>query len=107
MYAEVLLGSIPVGWTLSYKMINGDFRQVFAFGNILTQKDPRLPLPPEWRYKYLFGERVQDAELDSSMNLLPQVFENVKTKELSWEDPMLTPNALRERGIDVKGFVLV
>jgi hypothetical protein len=107
MHAEVLLGSIPVGWTFSYKMVNGDPRLAFALGNILTQKDPRLPLPSEWRYKYLFGERVQDAELDSSMNFLPQVFENVKTKELSWYDPMLTPNALRERGIDVQGFVLV
>ncbi|KAH8792160.1 heterokaryon incompatibility protein-domain-containing protein [Hyaloscypha sp. PMI_1271] len=107
MHAEVLLGSIPVGWTFSYKTVNRDARPVFADGNILTQKDPRLPLPPEWRYKYLLGERVQDAELDSSMNYLPQVFENVKTKELSWYDPMVTPDALRERGIDVQGFVLV
>jgi hypothetical protein len=107
MHAEVLLGFLPVGWTFSYKMVEGNRRLVFALGNILTQKDPRLPLPPEWRHKYFLGERVQDAELDSSMNLLPQAFENVETKELSWCDPRLTPDALRERGIDVQGFVLV
>jgi hypothetical protein len=107
MHVEVLLGSIPVGWNFSYKIVNKKHRLVFARGNILTQKDPRLPLPPEWRYKYLSGERVQDSELDSSMNFLRQVFENVETKELSSFDPRLTPGALRERGIDVQEFVLV
>jgi hypothetical protein len=107
MDAEVLLGSIPVGWTFSYKMVDGDPMLVFARGNILTQKDPRLPLPPEWRYRYLSGKRFQDSELDSSMNFLPQGFENVKTKESSWFDPRLTPDALRERGIDLQEFVLV
>jgi hypothetical protein len=107
MHAEVLLGSIPVGWNYSYKMVNGEFsRLVFARGDILTQKDPRLPLPPEWRYRYLSGKRFQDPELDSSMNFLPQGFENVKTKESSWFDPRLTPDALRERGIDLQEFVL-
>ena len=40
------------------------------------------------------------------MNFLPQVFENVETKEVSWFDPRLTPDALRERGINVQEFVL-
>jgi hypothetical protein len=107
IYAQALLGSIPVGWTFSCKMVNKYPELVFARGNILTQKDPRLPLPPEWRYRYLSGQRIQDSELDSSMNFLPQVFENVETKVVSGFDPRLTPDALRERGIDVQGFVLV
>jgi Heterokaryon incompatibility protein (HET) len=106
MHTELLLGPIPIGWNLSYKIIDGTIRQVFADGKMVTQEDPRLPLPPGWRYRYgsweAFQQHTEEEALKAGM-----WFENVETKEISWYDPRLTPEALRERGVDLQEFVLV
>jgi len=39
--------------------------------------------------------------------MLPRFFENEETKEKTSFDPRLTPEALRDRGIDVQELVLV
>jgi hypothetical protein len=106
MHTELLLGPIPVDWNLNYKNINGCLRQTFADGKLVTQEDPRLPLPPGWRYRYgsseIFQQHTEEEALKAEM-----WFENVETKEESNFDPRLTPEALRERGVDVQEFVLV
>ncbi len=67
------------------------------------QEDPRVALPPQWIYKYF----TQVDESNTPKEMLSFVFENVETKETSYFDPRLTPEALRERGVNLEEFVLV
>jgi hypothetical protein len=75
----------------------------FTHGDVLTQEDPRVPLPTQWRYKYI--RRKDEPNIPKEM--LSFVFENVETKEITWRDPRLTPEALRERGVNLEEFLLV
>lgn len=89
-------------------MAQGAYRPViFAQGNMWTRKDPRVPLPPRWRYRYGNFNAPQITEPAELEDMLPQFFENEETKEKTSLDPRLTPEALRDRGIDVQALVLV
>jgi hypothetical protein len=103
MHIEALFGSIPVGWELTYQLFTESWRMVFTHGDVLTREDPRVALPPQWRYKYV----PQKYEPNTPKELLDFYFENVETKETSWYDPRLTPEALRERGVNIQEFILV
>ena len=103
MHAEAFFGSIPVGWELTYRLFNHFYLMVFTHGDVLTQEDPRVALPPQWRYKYV----PQKDKPNTPKEMLNFYFENVETKETSRYDPRLTPEALRERGVNLEEFVLV
>ncbi|PMD45671.1 hypothetical protein L207DRAFT_578577 [Hyaloscypha variabilis F] len=108
MHTEALLGQLPAGWEVSYRLQRGGYRPViFAQGNMSTQEDPRLPLPPGWRYRYGSFNAPRITEPAALEDMLPQFFENEETKEKTWFDPRLTPEALRDRGIDVQELVFV
>jgi hypothetical protein len=108
MHTEGLLGQLPAGWEVSYRLQRGVHRPViFAQGNTSTQQDPRVPLPPGWRYRYGSFNAPRITEPAALEDMLPQFFENEETKEKTLLDPRLTPEALRDRGIDVQELVLV
>ena len=75
----------------------------FTHGDVLTQEDPRVALPTQWRYKYI---RLKD-EPNTPKEMLDFDFENMETKETTAFDPRLTPEALRERGVNLEEFILV
>jgi hypothetical protein len=103
MHIEAFFGSIPVGWELTYQIFNHSYQMVFTHGDVLTREDPRVALPPQWRYKYV----PQKDEPNTPKEMLDFYFENVETKEISWYDPRLTPEALRERGVNLEEFLLM
>jgi len=103
MHIEAFFGSVPVGWELTYQIFNDSYRMVFTQGDVLTREDPRVALPPQWRYKYV----PQQYEPNTPKGMLGFYFENVETKETSRYDPRLTPEALRERGVNLEEFILV
>lgn len=103
MHAESFFGPIPVGWDVSHQYVNGYYRTFFTHGDVLTQEDPRVALPPQWRYKYV----PEEDEPNTPKEMRRYDFENVETKETTWHDPRLTPEALRERGVNLEEFTLV
>jgi hypothetical protein len=107
MNTEALLGLLPPGWSVKYESIDGNLFPVFARENTKTQQDPRAPLPPPWRYVYLDGENFESIESDEDKGMREQYFENLETGETTWFDPRLSPEALRERGVDIQELVLV
>ncbi|KAN0112369.1 Heterokaryon incompatibility protein (HET) domain containing protein [Hyaloscypha variabilis] len=111
MHTELLLGQLPAGWEVSYLVPRGAYLPViFGQGNMWTQQDPRVPLPPGWRYRYgsFNAPRITEpAEPAALEDMPPQFFENEETKEKTWFDPRLTPEALRYRGINVQELVFV
>jgi hypothetical protein len=102
-HAEVFFGSLPPGWNLRHRLVNEYGILVFTRGDIVTQEDPRVALPPQWRYKYIPQPHAPNIRKE----MLGFVFENVETNETSAYDPRLTPEALRERGVDLEDFILV
>jgi hypothetical protein len=107
MHGEALLGPLPVGWEVRHELVSNSLNPVFTCGETVTQKDPRLPLPPQWRHLYGDGKTFQNFESKQVKRMRDQWFENVETKQRTKFDPRLTPDALRERGVDVREFVLV
>jgi hypothetical protein len=73
MYTELLLGQLPAGWEVNYLVPQGAYRPViFAQGNMWTRKDPRVPLPPRWRYRYGNFNAPQITEPAELEDMLPQ-----------------------------------
>jgi hypothetical protein len=107
MCTEALFGSLPPGWKVRYEYIAGHLTQVFKHKNTMTQQDPRVLLPPEWRYRYGPSHAFKNIEATIPKHMLRQWFENVKTKQRTWADPRLTPQVLRKRGFDIQDFLLV
>jgi hypothetical protein len=107
MRGEVLLDRLPVGWSVRYEIIAGLLCPLFIHGKTVTQKDPRVPLPSSWRYRYSHGQNLHKSELSIFKNRREQYFENVATKEVTWYEPRPTPEALQERGFDIQELVLV
>ncbi|KAE9376030.1 HET-domain-containing protein [Stipitochalara longipes BDJ] len=107
MHAERLLGQLPAAWDVNYVQLRGRIIPGFTQGDIITQKDPREQLPPSWRYGYGDFNVSQDTEPSALKDMLPQFYENVETREKTWADPRLTPEALRDRGVDIQELVLV
>jgi len=107
MHTECLLGQLPVGWNVIYRELHAGIFQLFTQADTITQEDPRVPLPPPWRYRYGSFEQFHETEPSGLNTFLPQFFENVETKEKTRFDPRLTPEALRDRGVDIRELVLV
>ena len=65
--------------------------------------DPRLrPLSENWQIRYSGGR-----ETDEDGNLANFDFENKESGVVTWADPRLTKEALVERGLDMREFILV
>jgi hypothetical protein len=108
MCNEAFLGPITKGWSVSPFFNDRD--EVFieyAYENFKTQQDPRVPLPPGWRYMYGSSEEPQEIEADNEENMTGVWFKNVVTGGKTNFDPRLTPEALRQRGVEVQELVLV
>lgn len=107
MHAEALLGQQPLGWSMSYKSIERRVWPVFEHENTITQEDPRAPLPAPWRYWYEPQKTFPKMKRKIPKYMLRMSFENVETKKNTRFDPRLTPEALRERGVDLQEIVLI
>jgi hypothetical protein len=108
MCNEAFLGPITEEWSIIPFFNDRD--EVFieyAHENIRTQQDPRAPLPSGWRYMYGSPEEPQEIEADNEENMTGVWFENVVTGEKTNFDPRLTPEALRQRGVEVQELVLI
>ena len=98
MNGEALLGPLPSDHTVSY-MVDENGQEVEVFQQVDSGKhnfeDPRLgPLPDAWA-------RVVDHE-----NLRGITYKSRETGEEQWNDPRLTVEKLRERGVKVQQIVL-
>jgi hypothetical protein len=62
MCAESLLGELPQGWkTITLGQL-GLGCTVYSRHGKITQQDPRVKLPPDWRYRYGTFEDPQETE---------------------------------------------
>ncbi|KAH7419577.1 heterokaryon incompatibility protein-domain-containing protein [Cadophora sp. MPI-SDFR-AT-0126] len=110
MNAEAFLGQLPLGWTKrKIRRHNGVFI-LYEQGNIKTQKDPRInALPSGWRI--MFGTQEHPLEVEpepeDENQLTRKWFQNVQTGDRTYFNPALTPERLRERGVDIRDFKLV
>ncbi|KAG0646983.1 Heterokaryon incompatibility protein [Hyphodiscus hymeniophilus] len=108
MNSETLLGPLPSGWNARFEIVQDLQLMMFMNGDIRTQQDPRMPLPPDWRYMYGGYEgALQETEADTLEDMMLQWFENTKTGEWTKWDPRLTPGRLRERGVAVEEIILI
>jgi hypothetical protein len=106
--SEVLLGPLPSGWSVREERVCGERRvTMFTNGDTRTQQDPRMLLPPAWRYRYGDWETCQEMEAEALEDMTPQWFENMETGEKTWADPRLTPQPLEERGVAVEELILI
>jgi hypothetical protein len=97
MFSEALLGPLPEDWKIDCFNNNANVLWINAQGEY-TIEDPRLgPLLAPWRIIYTDDTRLNDFW-----------FENEDTGYGDWDDdPRLHKEALLERGLDVKEFILV
>jgi hypothetical protein len=102
MNGEALLGSLPGLW--KFGQINRNRNRVYIDDNAnSTLMDPRLGLLPDgWQIRYSGG-----TETNTEGNLNDFEFENKKSGVVTWADPRLTKDALVERGLDMREFILV
>jgi hypothetical protein len=107
MCNQAFLGPIPEGWRLHPMETEGLSYAGYANVNTTTQQDPRVPLPPDWRYMYGTFEQPQELEVENEEDMTRVWFENVVTGEQTYFDPRLTPEALRQRGVELQELVLV
>jgi len=109
MCAESLLGELPQGWkTITLGQL-GLGCTIYSRHGKSTQQDPRVKLPPDWRYRYGTFEDPQETEpllhgIEEKMTR--QWFENIETKEKTRENPALEPNLLRGSGVNIKEIIL-
>ncbi|EON70018.1 hypothetical protein W97_09284 [Coniosporium apollinis CBS 100218] len=103
MDSESLLGRLPNPWRVRLGWESGGIylgRYYNSSTGVLTEEDPRLDsLPVEW-------ERVQ-ADRTPDDPLVFALFRNKVTGEVMNSDPRLLPEALKERGVDLKTFQLI
>jgi hypothetical protein len=110
MRGEALLGRLPEPWKLRMlETPKSDFPFYCNDGNVVTQRDPRLPpLPFGWRELYGWDiDNVYGHEHDDDGEPMDIWFENISTKEIVRYDPRLTSEALKARGVDIKEFTVV
>lgn len=102
MDCEALLGPLSNGWKLALKFSAEN--QAFYTGFLCSETghwqpaDPRLshiPLPAGWEVK---GHEIDEVD---------EAFINSATDEVTFCDPRLTPERLKERGVKVKQFCLI
>jgi hypothetical protein len=104
---QPFLGPIPEGWRLRAVDIEGLANVGYANESTTTQQDPRVPLPPDWRYRYGSWEEPQEMEADNEEEMTLVWFENVVTGEKTDFDPRLTSEALRQRGVELQELALI
>jgi hypothetical protein len=107
MHGEALLGPLPLDWSISYEIREGSLWSKFKRGDNITREDPWTPLPTRWRYWYETQTTFQKMKRKLPKHMRGLWFQNVEYKEITWEDPRVTPEALRTRGVNVREFVLV
>jgi hypothetical protein len=101
MSGSALLSSLPDDFRLVTQLNPRTGTWCMAFRNVRTGhvqlEDPRImdPLPGGWELA-----EHEDAEFR-------QAFYNRSEDRCTWEDPRLTPDALRARGVKLKNFDLV
>jgi hypothetical protein len=97
MFSEALLGPLPEDWEIDCFNNDANILLKNAQGEY-TIEDPRLgPLPAPWRIIYTNDTKLNDFW-----------FENEDTGYGDWDnDPRLHREALVERGLDVREFILV
>jgi hypothetical protein len=92
-----------------FETSKSEFPLYYNDGNVVTQRDPRLPpLPSGWRELYGWDiDNVSDHEHDDDGEPMDVWFDNMSTKEIVGYDPRLTSEALKARGVGVKEFIVV
>ena len=103
MEGAAYLGTLPDEWQKVWRnfqessgQFSGQFVSFLDESGGLQIEDPRLgPLSVGWF--------VGSHEEERARNL----YVNDETKERTWEDPRMTPEALAARGVDLKEFELV
>jgi hypothetical protein len=97
MFGEALLSPLPEDWEIDGFNNEANVLWINAQGEY-TLEDPRLcPLPAPWRIIYTDDTKLKDFW-----------FKNEDTGYGDWDDdPRLHKEALLERGLDVKEFILV
>ena len=118
MRGEALCGDLPLSeasgepWTMRFKKLND--LPMFTDGKSYTQTDPRLPpLPQGWVMRFDFGPEdnddalFQDDEYDSDGNMGEIWFINEAEGLEEENDPRMTPEALKARGVDIQNIILV
>jgi hypothetical protein len=107
MSNQAFLGSIPEGWRMNPLWGGQGYYVGYSNAGITTQQDPRVPLPSDWRYMYGSREDPQEIEAENEDERTEVWFKNVVTGKETSFDPRLTPDALRQRGVDMQELVLV
>jgi len=108
MSLEVFAGSLPDGWRSKTASIDGFDKLVFVdrSGN-QTQMDPRLgALPQDWTFKFGSEYPLKDSEIDEKGDLRSMWFVH-SDGTLQCQDPRLTSELLKTRGVDIQDFILV
>ncbi|KAG4435168.1 hypothetical protein IFR05_009337 [Cadophora sp. M221] len=109
MNAEGILGSFPPGWT-KRKLFSKDesVLMVYEQGIIKTQRDPRAStLPLGWKVMFGTKDCPLENELEDEREWDLPLFMNEDTGETTVYDPRLTPELLKQRGVDIREFRLV
>jgi hypothetical protein len=106
MDAEVLLGPLPAGFSFQLRQDSRDIEKA-GYLNTDTQEwslaedDPRLgPRPDDW-------ELLPRSVWAAHEALVYQEWRNRTTGEIITSDPRLSPDTLKERGIELEDFDLV
>jgi hypothetical protein len=100
MNGEALLGPLPDSFEIvkryNPKADTWDWAYMNPKTGIFQVEDPRLgPMPSGWS--------IQSHEEEEFL----QRFKNDETGEVTWDDPRLTLEALRKRGVPLQVFTLV
>lgn len=103
MHGEGVLGTLPGGWTCESALTESSFftesfhhRQTGA----TTSNDPHLgQLPLEWG--------VETESTFSLSTIAEPKFVNRVTGEVRDTDPRLTPEAIRQRGVNIQAITLI
>lgn len=81
---------------------------IYEHGKIKTQQDPRIgDLPPGWRKMFGTFENPLEAEPEDEKEWAIRWFENSETGKRTYLNPVLTPELLRIRGVDIRALKLV
>jgi hypothetical protein len=106
MDAEALLGPLPAGFSSQFGILYGGFGTT-GYLNTDTQEwssaedDPRLgPRPDDW-------ELLPRSVWAAPEALVYQEWRNRTTGEITTSDPRFSPDALKERGVELEDFDLV
>jgi hypothetical protein len=109
MFGDGVLRVIPSSWRRKVVDIQEHEFTMWERDGVGTLEDPRLGrLPFEWRRRYLTADdKPVDDPFENDGTHTRLVLEDPKTGDWAWEDPRLTPEAFKARGVDIQEFFLV